>query len=73
MSITEMANPHGVMESKGAYNKHASVQGSGIASVTSFLENAVRNTVLESRDQSLIIADYDSSQGKLLVCFHVCC
>src|SRR5438270_7396980 len=56
--------PHGVMEGKGAYNKYAHVPAAGAALATPFLENAVRNIVVEPEDQPVVIADYGSSQGK---------
>ncbi len=58
------ANPHGVMEGEGAYNRHARFQAGGIALALPLLEKAVRNIELDGGDQPVVIADYGSSQGK---------
>jgi hypothetical protein len=56
--------PHGVMEGKGAYNKHAKVPAGGAALAVPFLEKAARQITLEPKDRPVVIADYGSSQGK---------
>ena len=55
--------PHGVMEGKGAYNKHAKLPAGGAALALPLLEKAVRNIVLDRSDRPIVIADYGSSQG----------
>jgi hypothetical protein len=56
--------PHGVMEGKGAYNRHAKLPAGGAALAMPLWEEAVRNAELEAVDQPIVIADYGSSQGK---------
>jgi hypothetical protein len=56
--------PHGVMEGKGAYNKHAKLPAGGAALAAPLLEKAVGNVELDAGDQPVVIADYGSSQGK---------
>ena len=58
------AQPHGVMEGKGSYNKHARLPAGGAALAMPLLEKAVQNLDLEPGEQSIVIADYGSSQGK---------
>jgi hypothetical protein len=60
----EPAGPHGVMEGKGAYNRHAIVPAGGGVLGMPFLERAVLNVSLGPQDQPITIADYGSSQGK---------
>ncbi len=55
---------HGVMEGKGAYNKHARIPAGGSALALPLLENTVPNIELGCGDQPVVIADYGSSQGK---------
>src|SRR5215472_2459469 len=55
---------HGVMEGKGAYNRHARVQASGVSLAVPFLESAARQIAPGSGGQPIVIADYGSSQGK---------
>jgi hypothetical protein len=56
--------PHGVMEGKGAYNKHAKIPAGGAALAAPFLERAVRQIAFDAEDRPVVIADYGSSQGK---------
>jgi hypothetical protein len=58
------ALPHGVMEGKGSYNKHARLPAGGAALAMPLLEKAVQSLELEPGEQSIVIADYGSSQGK---------
>ena len=58
------AQPHGVMEGKGSYNKHAKLPAGGAALAMPLLEKAVQDLELEPGEQSIVIADYGSSQGK---------
>jgi hypothetical protein len=58
------AQPHGVMEGKGSYNKHAKLPAGGAALAMPLLEKAVQSLELEPGEQSIVIADYGSSQGK---------
>ena len=55
---------HGVMEGKGAYNKHATLPARGAALALPLLEKAVGNLPLDPGDRPIFIADYGSSQGK---------
>jgi hypothetical protein len=54
---------HGVMEGKGAYNRHAKLPAGGASLALPLWERAVRSVELED-DQPVVIADYGSSQGK---------
>jgi SAM dependent carboxyl methyltransferase len=62
--LDEVKISHGVMEGKGAYNKHANTQAAGAALATPFLEKAVQKIALEPENQPVVIADYGPSQGK---------
>ncbi len=59
------AQPHGVMEGKGSYNKHAKLPAGGAALAMPLLEKAVQGLELDPEEQPIVIADYGSSQGKL--------
>ena len=54
---------HGVMEGRGAYNRHAKLQADGGAVAMPQLEKAIRNVEV-SGESPIVIADYGSSQGK---------
>jgi hypothetical protein len=56
--------PHGVMEGKGAYNKHANVPTGGSVLGIPVFEQAARKVSLDPVDRPVVIADYGSSQGK---------
>src|SRR5271166_563349 len=58
------AQPHGVMEGKGSYNRHAKLPAGGAGLAMPLLEKAVQSLELEPEEQSIVIADYGSSQGK---------
>jgi len=58
------AVPHGVMEGKGAYNRHAIVPAGGAALALPLWEKSVRRVEVEASDLAVVIADYGSSQGK---------
>jgi hypothetical protein len=58
------AQPHGVMEGKGSYNKHAKLPAGGAALAMPLLERAVQSLELDPEEQHIVIADYGSSQGK---------
>jgi len=55
---------HGVMEGKGAYNRHAKLQADGAALTLPLLQKAIRELNVETGDGPVVIADYGSSQGK---------
>lgn len=55
---------HGVMEGKGAYNRHAKLPAGGAALAMPLLEKAARGVQLDPGEQPIVIADYGSSQGK---------
>jgi hypothetical protein len=55
---------HGVMEGGGSYNLHARIPAGGAILALPFLEQAVKNLMLEPAGQPVVIADYGSSQGK---------
>jgi SAM dependent carboxyl methyltransferase len=59
-----LASHHGVMEGKGAYNRHATAQAAGGVSAIPLLVQAARKIALDQEDQPIVIADYGSSQGK---------
>jgi SAM dependent carboxyl methyltransferase len=63
MSVTSLAT-HGVMEGKGAYNRHGSVAAGGGNLAAPLLEQAARNIAIERGNQPIVVADYGSSQGK---------
>ena len=52
------------MEGKGAYNRYAKVPAGGAALALPLLEEAVRSLELDTNDQTVVLADYGSSQGK---------
>jgi hypothetical protein len=56
--------PDGVMEGKGAYNKHAALPAGGASLALPFLEQAARSLALDAGDRPIVVADYGSSQGK---------
>jgi hypothetical protein len=58
------AASHGVMEARGAYNKHAKLPAGGAALAMPLLEKAVQSVQLDTDGRPVIIADYGSSQGK---------
>ena len=60
----QTAPPHGVMEGQGAYNRYAKLPAGGAALALPLLEEAVRRLELDTSDQTVVIADYGSSQGK---------
>jgi S-adenosylmethionine-dependent carboxyl methyltransferase len=55
---------HGVMEDGGSYNRHAKVPAGGANLALPFLQEAVRKLTLGEAQDSIVIADYGSSQGK---------
>src|SRR5215831_15916133 len=55
---------HGVMEAKGAYNKHSKLPAGGTALALPLLEKAVQSVELDADGQPIVLADYGSSQGK---------
>ena len=62
--LNAAAPAHGVMDGKGAYNKHASLPAGGAALAVPLLEKAVQSVQLDPKEQPIVIADYGSSQGK---------
>ena len=58
------ASHQGAMEAEGAYNRHAKLPADGAAMALPFLEKAVESVEIEPDGQSIVIADYGSSQGK---------
>ena len=52
------------MEGKGAYNRYAKLPAGGAALALPLLEEAVRGLELDTNDQTVVLADYGSSQGK---------
>jgi hypothetical protein len=60
----ERGPSHGVMEGKGAYNRHAKLPGDGAALALPLLEKAIRDVELNAGHEPIVIADYGSSQGK---------
>lgn len=55
---------HGVMEGNGQYNKHARLPAQGASFGLPVLERAMQELDLPAGDDSIVIADYGSSQGK---------
>ena len=60
----ERGPAHGVMEGKGAYNRHATLPADGAALALPLLERAITDVEIDSGSQPIVIADYGSSQGK---------
>jgi S-adenosylmethionine-dependent carboxyl methyltransferase len=58
------ASSHGVMEGRGAYNKHARLPAGGAALAMPLLEKAIQSVQLDTSEQPVVIGDYGSSQGK---------
>jgi hypothetical protein len=52
------------MEGKGAYNRYAKLPAGGAALALPLWEDAARRVELEAGHQSVVLADYGSSQGK---------
>jgi hypothetical protein len=52
------------MDADGAYNRHATLPAGGAALALSLLEKAVQRVELDPNGQSIVVADYGSSQGK---------
>lgn len=52
------------MEGGGSYNRHAKLPADGAALAFPLLEKAVSDLSLGSRTETIVIADYGSSQGK---------
>jgi hypothetical protein len=55
---------YGVMEGDGADNRPAKLQAGGIALALPFLEQAAQSITLNGGNETVVIADYGSSQGK---------
>jgi len=55
---------YGVMEAKGAYNRHATIPAGGAALAFPFLDRAAREVTIADQDHPVVVADYGSSQGK---------
>jgi hypothetical protein len=53
-----------VMEGGGAYNLHARHQTAAASAAGQFLERAVSNLTLDHGAETIVIADYGSSQGR---------
>src|ERR1700722_11461911 len=62
--LNQCETSHGVMEGGGFYNRYARIPAGGGGLALPFLEQAVKNIAIDSRDQPVVIADYGSSQGK---------
>lgn len=63
MSATTTST-HGVMEGGGSYNLHARIPAGGGKLALPYLEEAARSVTLGAGSDSIVIADYGSSQGK---------
>ena len=63
MSATTRST-HGVMEGGGSYNLHARIPAGGGNLALPYLEEAARSVTLGPGSDSIVIADYGSSQGK---------
>jgi SAM dependent carboxyl methyltransferase len=55
---------HGVMEGAGSYNLHAKIPAGGGSLALPYLEKAAQSCALPPGSDSIVIADYGSSQGK---------
>jgi hypothetical protein len=64
--MSKEATPsHGVMEGKGASNRHAKLPAGGASLAIPLLEAAVRKIELGDDDHAIVIADYGSSGQEL--------
>jgi hypothetical protein len=61
---TELLASHGVMEGKGAYNRHARIPAGGAVLALPSLKEAVRKLAFDDWNIPVVLADYGSSQGK---------
>ncbi len=61
---TELLASHGVMEGKGAYNRHARIPAGGAILALPLLEKAVQEIHVDNSNRPIVFADYGSSQGK---------
>ena len=62
---TELLRRHGVMEGKGAYNRHAQIpRRFGFWRLPPLEEAVRRASNSTAREQHVVLADYGSSQGK---------
>ena len=61
---TELLASHGVMEGKGAYNRHAQIPAGGAVLALPSLKEAVRKLAFDDSKTPVVLADYGSSQGK---------
>jgi SAM dependent carboxyl methyltransferase len=61
---SKVKRPHGVMEGKGAYNKHAKNQAAAAVIAMPLLEKALQQIPLDRGEQPVVIADYGPPQGK---------
>ena len=52
------------MEGEGEYNRSSRVQAAGLSPAVPMLELAARTTALPAEPQSIVIADYGSSEGR---------
>jgi hypothetical protein len=64
--MAEAVFPRGAapMESRGAYNRNSRVQFEGLASAVPLLEQAAKSVPLAGASETILIADYGSSQGR---------
>lgn len=60
----ERGPSHGVMEGRGAYNRHAKLPADGAALALPLLEKATRELKVDWGGEPVVIADYGSSEGK---------
>jgi AMP-binding enzyme C-terminal domain len=60
----QVTTAHAVMEGGGSYNAHAKSQATGGMLGLPFLEQAVREMTIPEKNETILIADYGSSQGK---------
>jgi hypothetical protein len=64
-AMSKMAVPHsGVMEGKGAYNRHSRIPAAGGSLAIPHLVAAAGRIALDEGERAVVIADYGSSEGK---------
>jgi hypothetical protein len=57
------AKPHGVMEGKGSYNKHAKLPAGGAALAMPLLEKAVQSLELDPRERPRFLVHQCAAQS----------
>src|SRR5579875_2023677 len=62
--MTDTRSPTTGMESGGAYNRHATLQATGVLAAVQLFEHAAMDAQLGDRGEPIAIVDYGCSQGR---------